>query len=278
MRLVIDTCCLKTERLNQFLSLSTDHIAVLTDFTVAEMFKGDALLNAGQAWEFLSKFPKQVIILKPLEQVVYASVKRPCLANRFIAKFESNGAAKFSRVLEEARNGNPYILAQLRARTRLAESYVSMFRGEKESLINHLQYYDEVFSEHERKLLRNDSALPDSTCDKFFRMVDNSAHKMMRTFDPAFKPRSALHHADNFCFRYALVYNYYVMRFYQQGMRDRKVSEAGNDIVDIVNATLSTYFNGLMTNDALPNKLAGAVRLWLSEYGAKLPKFYSPIV
>jgi hypothetical protein len=260
------------------LSFSTDHIAVLSDFTVAETFKSDALLNAGQAWEVLSKFPKQVIILKPLEQIVFASVKRPCLANRFISKFESSGATKFSKVLEGAREGDPYILSQLRVRTRLAERYVNMFRGEKEGLIKHLRYYDEVFSEHERKLLRNGSALSDSTCDKFFCMVDESGRRMMRNFDSAYRPRSALHHADNFCFRYALVYNYYVMRFYLQGMRDRKVSEAGNDIVDIVNATLSTYFNGLMTNDALPDQLAGAVRFWLREYGAKLPKLYSPIV
>lgn len=278
MRLVIDTCCLKAEKLNQFLSLSTDHVAVLTDFTVAETFKGDGLLNAGQAWEVLSKFPKQIIILKPLEEIVSASVKRPCLANRFIAKAETRAAVNFSEVLKAARNGNPHILSQLEALTLRAERYMSMLRGEKDSLIRHLKYYDDIFSENERRLLRNGSSLPDKTSVKFIRIVQDSAQKMMCDFDPAFKPRNALHYADNFCFRYALVYNYYVMQFYQKGMRDRNVSEAGNDIVDIVNATLSTYFNGLMTNDALPNQLAGVVRFWLSEFGVRMPKLYSPTV
>lgn len=170
VRVGVDTCCLQHLDLQNFLSRSDDNLAVLTDFTIAEMFKGDPLLNAGSSWTILSNFPQQVITLKPLGGVVAASVKRPCLADRFVNKEETKAASKFSHVLSRARSGNLSDLQLLENRRLQAERYMEILRVDASQLNQMIDFFRTHFSTDESRSIRGADRATHAATQKFINL------------------------------------------------------------------------------------------------------------
>jgi len=50
--------------------LSKGNQVVLTDFACMESYKGNSLINLERSQEIISKYPKQVIILKSTQEVI----------------------------------------------------------------------------------------------------------------------------------------------------------------------------------------------------------------
>ena len=66
---IVDAGALRSPELETFLSTSSQHFAVITDFATAEMFYGDPQVNLRRSLQIISKFSAQVIILKSNAQI-----------------------------------------------------------------------------------------------------------------------------------------------------------------------------------------------------------------
>ena len=75
MRKVVDSNFLQSEKLEVYLSETTDNYAVLTDYVAMEAYKGDTLKSIYPSMEILTKHPQQAMVLKGTQ------IAKPTLAS-----------------------------------------------------------------------------------------------------------------------------------------------------------------------------------------------------
>jgi hypothetical protein len=76
MKKVVDASALRTRTLREFLAASPTNVAVLPEMVALESFKGDAVVNLPRSLGILGAFPKQVLVLRPNEEIVRLDPRR----------------------------------------------------------------------------------------------------------------------------------------------------------------------------------------------------------
>src|SRR6266581_6643081 len=110
---VVDSNFLQCEALRQFLSKSSQNVAVLTDYAFMEAYKADTLEMLYRSMEILSQYPKQVMVLKGTQTVCGLSGRASGLQRRLIDKGQTQGFAEYCGHLIAARRGDRFLQTQL---------------------------------------------------------------------------------------------------------------------------------------------------------------------
>jgi hypothetical protein len=76
MKKVIDASALRTPALRAYLAASPANFAVLPEMAALESFKGDAANNLKRSLEIVGAFPRQILVLKPNEEIVKLDPRR----------------------------------------------------------------------------------------------------------------------------------------------------------------------------------------------------------
>lgn len=106
MRKVIDSNCLESQTLRDYLGAREDNYAVLTDYAAMEAYKGDTLKSIYSSMSIVSEFPRQVLILKSTSKIVRMSGREKGLQKRLIDKSQTSSFPKYCADLSAARAGN----------------------------------------------------------------------------------------------------------------------------------------------------------------------------
>jgi hypothetical protein len=272
MDLVIDTNCLNSPRLREFLSASRANRAVLTHETAVESFRGDVPDGIVQSWATLRDFPNQVIMLKAPRLIAPIDCSSPGMAKIMVDKGQTAGVKTFSRVLDEASAGNRVRIAQLQQRHDWSRDHTNRMIAETIPASSQIEEISSAFSEDEISRIRKQQALKESTVATIFEIVDSMAANAI--YDGPIKVRPPLHHhrVNHFLWRRALVHAIYLLQLIERGAVQRADGKVRNDTIDALLSTYATYFGGIMTSDRMPEVLHLEARHMLLAVGARIPK------
>src|SRR5258708_3432617 len=102
---VVDTNYLQCEALRSYLAASTDNYAVLTDYAAMEAYKGDALNWIYGRMEILAQYPKQVLILRGLQDICRLNGRAAASQESLIDEAQTNDFSDYCRDLLAAKHG-----------------------------------------------------------------------------------------------------------------------------------------------------------------------------
>jgi len=270
MRFVIDRCCMDAAELRDFLLLSPQQVAVLTDYSIMESLKGRTLENIESAWRVLCDFPDQIVVLKGTHEAALVRPQEAGLAQRMIDKVETRALSKIPKIIASARSGNEDSHDQLRKLGEEVDDHFDQILARSCDLPGSIKGLAAIFSAGQLKQLRKAGRLDD---EMLLRLLDLVVHQTadLCAQHPDNPPMPGPKHlANHFLFRFAVANSAYLIELVRTGVNIRKPNDARNDAVDIINATFATYFHGLMSDDKMANKTYQITRQLLTAFGARL--------
>src|ERR1700722_4170199 len=110
MRMVVVSIYLHCKTLRDYLSASTEHYAVLTDYAAMEAFKGEPQVIY-RSMEILAERPRQVIILKSTQEVCGLSSADAIRPDGLIDLDQTRGFPIFCQLLARAQRGDKFLQA-----------------------------------------------------------------------------------------------------------------------------------------------------------------------
>jgi hypothetical protein len=114
-RMVVDKNLLEADELRAYLAESKDNFAVITDYAQLEMLKGDALVNILilKSSEILPQFPKQVLIVKPIDVISGLRAKKKGRKKRFTSGRATTAFRKWCKKRAPAKAGDKRLQQQI---------------------------------------------------------------------------------------------------------------------------------------------------------------------
>lgn len=274
MRIVIDRCSMDSDDLREFLSQAPTNIAVLTDYSAIEAFKGDALTNTVTSWRVLKDFPTQIIALKGNREAGLIKPQAPGIAERMIDKKATKSLVNFQRVLASAEAGNQITQAQLLQRGKQADEHLASILAKSGEISSSIEAFQSKFTPTELKRMRRMEEWKEDTILKFFEVVLEQATREFERHPGKPVMPGPKHVFNHFIVRYTLAYLVYVMELVRRGTTNRRADLVRNDAVDVINATYATYFNGFMTQDDGAMNTFRLTRYLLEQLDARVPDDY----
>ncbi|WP_447761262.1 hypothetical protein [Sphingopyxis panaciterrae] len=274
MRIVIDSNRMQSDELRAFLSLSSDNIAVLTDYAAMEAFQGNSLVSIQASWTVLRDFPRQVLVLKGTRAAALVDPRAPGMGKRLVSKSETKAVADFAALLDRAATGNRSVQTQLLQRGRWADDHMQSMLSKAGDMNLSISEFSAFFTEPELKRMRKNEPWKPETGTKFLELVDHLTVNSFEALPDKPKWPNDKNLVDHFLYRHTLTYVVYMTRLIQRGAVTRKAKFARNDAVDVIFATYATFFNGLMTADDEASAIHHIARGMLKQIGARLPEDY----
>jgi hypothetical protein len=129
---IVDSNFLQCEALRAYLCKSPERYVIMTDYAFMEAYKADTLDMLYRSMEIISKYPKQVIVLKGTGTVRLLSGRAAGLQKRLIDVRATKGFSEFCQHLGAARLGNPELQSQLLYRAAEARKQMSRIETDAE--------------------------------------------------------------------------------------------------------------------------------------------------
>ena len=124
LRKVVDSNFLRSPELRQYLSISSRNIALLTDYSAMEAYKGDSLVAILESMAVLSEFPKQVVVLKGTQAACGLRGRNAGMARRLVDHHQTAGFESYCSDLARARAGHRAYRQAILAHGREASSHM----------------------------------------------------------------------------------------------------------------------------------------------------------
>lgn len=249
LRKVVDQNYLRepNDELHRF--LSAGNMALLSDYATMEVYKGDSLLNIRRSLEILSKYPRQVLILRPTQVVIRITQvgKRPP-ARLLIDEEQSADFGSFcAQVYAIDPDRLSPELAMFESKSRQANEF---YRGRLDfarMVLDSIDTYRKAFNPDELKRIRTNSFTPE-LLDKMDDHVFSVAVRFMHL--NGFVLRTARQAVTNFLFRWSIAAYFLVVGWLSEGgYQSLPLAKMQNDIIDMTYVTYATYFDGLLSRD-----------------------------
>lgn len=200
MRFVIDRCCMDAAKLRDFLLLSPQHVAVLTDYSIMESLKGRTLENIESAWRVLRDFPDQIVVLKGTHEAALVRPQEAGLAQRMIDKVETRALSKIPKIIASARSGNEDSHDQLRKLGEEIDDHFDQILARSSDLPGSIKGLAAIFSASELKQLRKAGILDDEMVLKLLDLVVHQTADLCALHPDNPPMPGPKHLANHFCF------------------------------------------------------------------------------
>lgn len=253
----------------------------MSDWTITEMRKRQALGTSRDSLRNVFKFPQQCFALKRTDRLLEDQVRTSADADDLIdirATLEMRElAAALWRVpqpheLEATMEGLERDAAEMVARLRLE---VATWEEEMVAAVS-------TFDRTEISLLRGraDQPIPASTMEKVIGLLLHTTRDFMVRNQGRGKSRpiKVADAMSMFAFRYSLCVLIYTLGWVRTGsQRDRPVDDRVNDVIDLQLATVGTFFNGVLSLDKKLREVSTAARRLLRLWGAYVGEDWQPV-
>ncbi len=279
--LLADTNALRHPGLEQYLKASREHTIVLSDWTLTEMRKKNALLTSRKSLKLAARFPDQWYTMKRTDLLLDYQVHN---RNDAAAMIDYQGSLEL--------RGLARSLWQVPPPDELA-AFIHHLEGEAAELVARLHTEVEdweeqmveavsVFNTSEVSMLRGrgDATIPDSTIQKVHDLLLQATRDfMVRNQEKGgSEPMKVSDAMSMFGFRYSLCVLLYTLGWLRTGgHRGRPVEKRVNDAVDLQVAAIGTFFNGVLSRDKNLQEVSRAARHLLRLWGAYVGVDWSPL-
>jgi hypothetical protein len=252
LRVVIDTNRLRSEELWAFLAMSPDNRAVLPDYVLMEIHKPGRPDGVKGAFSILGQFPGQILALKGTGVISSLNPDVVDLPEAMICAEETSAIPDFLDQLIAAGQGGD-VDGALTLRAGWAAGHMDVMLAGFADMDAAMAEFIAPFTDQELRTIRQERAFTPVMEQKFWELIVSMALPIFAA-KPELTPPSLARRADHFVFRNSLCYAIYMMERVRTGGRPRRADRARNDAIDVLLATYGTYFDGVMSEDALTNE------------------------
>ena len=265
MHLVVDANSMASNSTKDFLSTSSDNIAVLTYFAGMELLAPRNIERLSQSFEILCQFPAQVIILKSPREIIRENQNPKTPDPRgFIDKEQTAGIKDMCRALRAARGGNKAVIGQLRYRYRRSREEKRRLRSEAEKIAKGIEGISSSYSEKYARILRKKEPIPRDLALQIQQDILLLAAMTIDGHpDTTGMPKSS-EVRNTYLFRFVLsCYALSLDWFVQGGLNNVRTDKLRNDVIDMAYVAHATFFDGLISDDAKMKRIYSGVLVLL---------------
>lgn len=249
MKKVIDAGAMRSPELERFLSSSTNY-AIVTDYASMESLKGNASKNIERSLRTLSKYPKQVVVLKSTYEITKLRPRKTGIHSRFTDTKQTKGFSEFSAAIKRQEGNGTLVDFDLAFKSLRSNQHFDRLAQSAETIRRGISITASSYSENDMYLLRSKKPLSPDFIDRIRRDIlhvtalhfrDASAFSELPTVGDAFY---------SFPFRYALCSHALTIRWISEGGYENvSIKKIKNDFTDMTYAAYATFYDGLLTKD-----------------------------
>ncbi|MEV5031003.1 hypothetical protein MRBLMC3_000157 [Sphingobium sp. LMC3-1-1.1] len=249
---IADTNFLRDDRALAYLSTSRSNRIGLTDTVLVEMHKKRPDVTVPNSLVHLSRFPKQVIVIKQFPQLYHFPIRSTADVRRMI---DGKQTGAFPRFVAEILNHEDREVVELALKSGHHDAQLRMKELEQETklLPEVFKQINSRFRSSELEQLRLRVPYGSDTQRKLIDLVFDMSRGMFKSvrIDPAYYPRVNAEVFHFLVFRYALCVVLLYTRWVHHGQQmETKISKLINDVNDAHIASIATYFGGVLSDDA----------------------------
>ncbi|USI75097.1 hypothetical protein [Sphingomonas morindae] len=268
--LLADSNALRNPDLRAYLAAARDHHIVLSDLTLIEMRKRNALSTSRESLLIASAFPNQVFLLKRTHELLEFDIASPSEVDLL---FDYEGGVELDHIMKGLRELPPSdaLKARMAELEQEAVNVIAELGKQMEGLEEALVDITKEFKQPQIKELRTGANVSDETREILFRLLKETTARFFVDNQPLPRRKSIkLTQARGmFAFRYSLCMMVYYILWVQTGRQTGRAHHLRvNDVIDMQLAALSTYFNGVLSTDGLVWDTSRTARGILRRYGA----------
>lgn len=265
MKLVVDTNYLRANDLEVFLRRSPENVAVLTDYAAMEAFKTENLATLLKSFEILSRYPRQVLVLKSTTAVCGLNSRNAGLQRRLIDRKQTAAFPLFHSQLREAAAGNVGYAGEIRESGQIAAQHMSVLIDDAVGMTDNFLEMSQRFSLAERRIIRTSDTYTPEIVDKFVQASLELAKELMDIHPRVVRYPANGDVKNHFLTRMAVCMMMLILHWIGDGGElNTKPEKIRNDFVDVNFAAYSLYFDGLLSHDKKLTAIASQARYVLA--------------
>jgi hypothetical protein len=272
VRKIVDSNYLRRAELEDYLSKSPHNEAVLTEFVLLEAQKREPLLTLAASTAILSRFPNQVLVLRPSSSMRGFHGRGSGLQKRLIDRRKSAEFGSFCKAVNLAASGDGIMPDAILREARIAKSHIDSLAAAAPTILDLFRANLARFAPDEIGILRSRLPRPWPVQEKLLDLVFESAGEVARGANLHTRRQSAADIVNLPVVRYCLCMALLFIRWIENGRQpDVRNDKIANDVIDANIAAYSTYFDGVLSGDGGVQSLAAEARYILTEIGGYAP-------
>ena len=278
--LIADSNSLRHPGLEQFLAASHDHALCLSDWTLTEMRKKDALGTSRDSLKIVFKYPRQCFALRRTDLLLEDQIGDKEGAEGLIDARATLELRQLSEALWQIPSPL-WLKSEMEGFEHDAVELIARLRADIETWEDEMVEAVRVFNHAEIALLRSPKTrtIPHETMRKVFDLLLHTTRDFMirnqqRGGTEPIKVSVAMR---MFAFRYSLCILLYTLGWVRTGSQSsQSLEKRVNDVIDLQLATVGTFFNGVLSRDAKLQEVSLAARHLLRLWGAYVGEDWTP--
>jgi hypothetical protein len=271
MKLVVDKNILQDDVLEDFLRESSSNYAVLCGYAGIESYTGNAIVNITKSMQVLSRFPRQVLVLRGAAAILKIGEIKPEFRFDMVHWQQTRAFPAFCASLIGAQNNEQVARDLISSSAQAAEDHVAKMIDSAALFAQIIDEYHRVTDRDTLNAIRNHTAIPGEAALRILEEMYELAARIYSYQSGVPKPRNATSARDFYIFRYAVGMRLLALWWAKNGgIANVKPENLKNDIADLEYAVCATYFDGLLTRDDKMKSIYGEAAYLLNEIFPKL--------
>lgn len=268
MKKVLDANCFQDPLLEEYLHASPENRVVFTDFACMETYKPASIASIHKSLSIVSRYPAQVVVLKPTPTIIALQDKRPSASTaEFTDDEQTRGFAAFCEGVRRAAEGDARYGRQIEALRLEALAHFDTMLDEAKGFHESVAAVRASLRPEHVRALRERAPLSREDAQEMIRNIVLLAgfmfanHPMTTRIPQPFDVASKTH-----IFRMALANYLLTVRWIGDGgAAGVRPERLRNDAVDMTYVAYATRYDGLLSLDKKMVELYEEARFILDE-------------
>lgn len=268
--LLADSNALRHPGLKAYLKASRDHAIALSDLTLVEMRKTNALSTSRRSLQIVAQYPHQSYAVRRTDEMLGENITS---ADQTHTLFDHEGTFYLTGLARRLLTLPPPVglAEEMAEHEENARLIMERLTEEVTALEPGLVAAAEDFTEGELRQIRTMKDVTDSARWKLLDLLkETTGSFILRNQEPGRRAPMLLRDTMGmFAFRYSLCTLLYYMEWVRIGRQTgKKLPLRVNDVVDMQLAAMGTFFNGVLSADENLQIISNTARGVLRGFGA----------
>jgi hypothetical protein len=253
---VVDQNYLREPNADLHTYLSAGNYIVMTDYGMMEVYKGHSVLNIKRSLEIISKYPRQVVLLKGTQTNIRITQRGQRVLSRLLIDKELT--AEFedfcNQIFQIVPNRLSSDLAILESKGRQANEFYKGRMDFTQMVLDSIGSYRVAFKPEEMKAIRIGKEYDIELLRKMMSHIVSIAARLMKL--NGFIVREPKNAKNNYLFRWAIAAYFLVIKWLSEGgYQSLPLGKLQKDIIDMTYVAYATYFDGILSKDKKMNEV-----------------------
>lgn len=261
---------MRAPAMEEFLAMDRNHAVALSDWTIIEMQKKNALRTSRESLATAAKFPNQVFALRPVGDILDDEVRSKDDAIKLIDYVES---VRLGQLAADLRRVPPpeHLGPMMQEAEAYASNMIERLRAEVTDWEDTLVSAAGEFTREERRAIATQQKVSKATRLKAIDLLLEATRNFMidNQQKQGAEPMKVKDAMNLFAFRYSLCVLIHTLAWIGKGAgRGKKLEKRVNDAIDLQVVAAGTFFEGSFSGDKQVRDVSFVARTLLRQWGA----------